>query len=107
MGAVVGNDNYKLQYVDQLVKDWDIRLYALSTIAQSQPQAPYLAFMRSISDTSDSLPPIKTTIQKWSIGGPVPNEEERKLLSLPIWHRLAITIFHEQTEIQYTLEENF
>lgn len=92
--------------MDQLVKDWNIQLYALSAIAESQPQAPYLAFMRSISDTSDSLPPIKNTIQKWFIGGPVPNEEERKLLSLLIWHRLAIKIFHEQTEIQYTLEEN-
>ena len=47
--------------------------------------------MRSILDISDSLPTVKNTIQKRFIpvitGGPVSNEEERKLLSLPIRYR--------------------
>ena len=45
LGAVVGSDTYKVQYVENLVDDWNTQLKLLSTIAETQPQAAYLAFV--------------------------------------------------------------
>ena len=44
LGAVIGSTEYRDEYVKSLVKDWDNRLNILSTIAETQPQAVYLAF---------------------------------------------------------------
>ena len=89
----------------------------LSTVAESQPQAAYSAFvsgfknklsyfMRTIPDISNLLIPIEDTIRNRFIpaitGGRICNEEERKLLSLPTrYGGLAIPIFHEQAEVEY------
>ena len=45
LGAIVGSDSYKREYVDNLVKDWNSQLCMLSTVAESQPQAAYSAFV--------------------------------------------------------------
>ena len=45
LGAVVGSDTYKVQYVEELVDDWNTQRKLLSTIAENQPQAAYLAFV--------------------------------------------------------------
>ena len=45
MEAVVGSDAYKVPYVESLVDDWNIQLKLLSNIAQTQPQAAYVAFV--------------------------------------------------------------
>ena len=45
LGAVVGSDTYKIKHVEDLVDDWNTQLKLLSTIAETQPQAAYLAFV--------------------------------------------------------------
>ena len=45
LGAVVGSDTYKVQYVEDLVDDWNTQLKLLSTIPETQPQAAYLVFV--------------------------------------------------------------
>ena len=65
---------YKREYVDDLVKDWNSQLHMLSTVAESEPQAAYSAFvsgftnklsyfMRTIPDISNLLIPIEDTIR--------------------------------------------
>ena len=44
LGAVIGSIEYRDEYVKYLVKNWDNQLTILSTIAETQPQATYLAF---------------------------------------------------------------
>ena len=45
LGAIVGSDIRKREYVENLVKDWNSQLYMLSTVAESQPQVAYLTFV--------------------------------------------------------------
>ena len=45
LGAVVGSDTYKVQYVKNLVNDQNTQLKLLSTRMENQPQASYLAFV--------------------------------------------------------------
>ena len=89
----------------------------MSTIAESQPQATYSAFvsgfknkssffMRTIPNISNLLIPIEDTIRNQFIpaitGGFICNEEDQRLLSLPTRYRgLAIPIFHEQADVEY------
>ena len=117
MGAIAGSEMYKREYVDDLVKDWNSQLHMLSTVAESEPQAAYSAFvsgfknklsyfMRTIPDISNLLIPIEDTIRNRFIpaitGGRIFNKEERKLLSLPTrYGGLAISIFHEQAEVKH------
>ena len=42
LGAVIGNTEYRDEYVKGLVKDWDNQLTILSTIAETQLQAGYV-----------------------------------------------------------------
>ena len=44
LGAVIESTEYRDEYVNDLVKDWDNELTILSIIAETQPQAAYLAF---------------------------------------------------------------
>ena len=117
MGAIAGSEMYKREYVDDLVKDWNSQLHMLSTVAESEPQAAYSAFvsgfknklsyfMRTIPDFSNLLIPIEDTIRNRFIpaitGGRIFSKEERKLLSLPTrYGGLAISIFHEQAEVKH------
>ena len=97
LGAIVGNDGYKREYANELVKNWNSQLCMLSTVAKSQPQAAYSAFvngfknklsyfMRTIPDISNLLRLINDTIRNRFIpaitGGCSCIEKERKLLSL-------------------------
>ena len=74
LGAVVGSDTYKSQYVEDLVDDWNTHLKLLSTIAATQPQAPYLTFvsvfrrklnyfMRTIPEISHYLVSLEETLR--------------------------------------------
>ena len=119
MGAIAGSDTYKREYVDDLVKDWNSELCMLSTVAESQPQAVYSAFvngfkkklryfMRTILDICNLLILIEDTIRNRFIpaitGGRICNEEELNLLSWPTRHAgSAIPIFHEQVEVEYNI----
>ena len=89
----------------------------LSTVAESQPQAAYSAFvngcknklsyfMKASPDISNLLIPTEDTIRNRSIpaitGGRICNEEERKLQSLRTrYGGLGIPISHEQAEVEY------
>ena len=45
LGAVVGSDTYKVQYIENLIDDWNTQPKLLSTLTETQPQATYLAFV--------------------------------------------------------------
>ena len=73
LGAIVENDGYKREYVDELVKFCNSQLCMLSTVAECQHQAAYSAFvggftnmlcyfMRTIPDIRKFLLPIENTI---------------------------------------------
>ena len=66
LGAIVGSDSYKREYVDDLVKDWNSQLCMSSTVAGNQPQTAYSEFvngfknkLRTISDINNLLIPIE------------------------------------------------
>ena len=117
LGAVVGSDTYKVQYVEDLADDWNAQLKLLSTIAETRPQTAYLAFvsgfrsklnyfMRTIPETSHHLVSLEETLCNRFIpaitGGHICNDTERKLLSLPTpFGRLAIPIFYEKAAVEY------
>ena len=74
LSAVIGSTEYPDEYVKDLVKDWDSQLTILSTIAETQPQAAYLAFasrfksklnyfLRTIPNIRHLLLPLERTIR--------------------------------------------
>ena len=117
LGAFIGSDNCKCEYVNKLVKDWNSQLCNLSTIEESQSQAAYLAFVsgfnnklnyfiRTIPNISNLLLPIEDTFGNRFIptitDGRICIEKEGKLLSLPTrYEGLAISTFQEQAEVEY------
>ena len=73
LGAIIGSTEYRDQYVKDLVNDWDNQLTILSTIAETQLQAAYLAFatgfksklkyfLRTIPNIRHLLLPLERTI---------------------------------------------
>ena len=117
LGAVICSTEYRHEYVKDLVKDWDIQRTILSTTAEAQPQAAYLAFVsgfkgklnyfpRTIPNIRHLLLPLERTIRNKFIpaitGCHICKVTERVLISLPIrYGRLAIPIFHETAEIEF------
>ena len=74
MGAIVGSQIYKCEYVDDLVKDWNSQLCILSTVAENQSYAAYSVFVsgfknklgyfkRTILDISNLLITVEDTIR--------------------------------------------
>ena len=118
LGAVVGSDTYKVQYVENLVRDWNTHLKLLSTIVETQTHTAYLAFVsgfrsklnffvRTIPEISHHLVSLEETLRNRFIpaitGGYICNDTEKKLLSLPIlFGGLAIPIFYEQATVEYS-----
>ena len=45
LGAVIGSNKYREEYVKVLINDWNNQLALLSPIAESQPQTAYSAFV--------------------------------------------------------------
>ena len=99
LGAVIGSQDYKNEYVNNLVTTWKEELETLSKIAEIQPQAAYSAyvhgfkgkfvyFLRTIPNINDHLQPIEEVIRNNLIpaitGGHQCSDEERKLLALPV-----------------------
>ena len=90
-----------------LVKDWNSQLCMLPTVAESEHQAAYSAFvsgfknklsyfMRIISNIFNLLIPTEDTIRNRFMqaitDGRICNDEERRLLSLPTrYEGLAIS----------------
>ena len=78
LGAVVGSDIYKVQYIEDLVDDWNTQFKPLSTIVETQPQAAYLEFangfrsklnyfMRTIPEIIHHLVSLEETLRNTSI----------------------------------------
>ena len=96
-GAVIGNTEYRDEYAKDLVKDWDNQLTTLSTIAETQPKAAYLAFasgcksklnyfLRTIPNIHHLLPLKRTIRNKFIpavIGCQICSDKEKVLISLP------------------------
>ena len=114
LGAVVGSNTYKVQYIEDLVHDWNTQLKLLSTIAEIQPQAAYLTFVsgfrsrfnyftRTVPEISHHLVSLEETLRnRFIIGGHICNDTEKIFLSLRTrFGGLDIPIFYEQAEIEY------
>ena len=48
VGAIIGSNEYREEYVNDFVNDWNIQLVLLSSIAESQPQTAYSAFFSGL-----------------------------------------------------------
>ena len=97
LGAALGSELYKKQYMEEKVKDWVDQLENLAKMAKTDPQAALSAFthgvrhtwtytMRTISGIAELLEPLEECISNTlipSIVGKQCNATERKLLSLP------------------------
>ena len=46
IGAVIGSESFKEEYVFNFVSSWCMELEKLNTIAKSQPQAAYSVFIQ-------------------------------------------------------------
>ena len=117
LGAVIGSTEYRDKYVKDLVKDWDNQLTILSTIAESKPQAVYLAFangfknklnyfLRTVPNIRHLLLPLEKIIRNKFIpavtGCHIWSDKERVLVSLPTrYDGLAIPILNETAEIDF------
>ena len=99
LGAVIGTENYKAEYVREKLKKWVGELTLLSNIAISHPQAAYTAFtsgykhkfnyfIRTIPGISELLVPVEDVIRHKLIpsifNGRQCSDDERLLFSLPV-----------------------
>ena len=98
LGAVIGSEDYKKEYVAEKVKEWVESLHKLTNIAKTQPQAAYSCFvkgfvhkftyfMRTIPDIKTLLYPLDEAINgfiKIIFDNHDFNANERKLWSLPV-----------------------
>ncbi len=99
LGAVVGTETFKSEYVKKFVQDWVKQLKVLSEIAKAYPQSAYCAFTagfahkfnyvnRTIPNIKEELQPLENIIRHHFIPalceGRTCNDHERQLLSLPV-----------------------
>ena len=98
LGAAIGSQNHKNEYIDTLILKWKKNIEALSKIAKSQPHAAYAAyihaeqhkhtyFLRTISNISENFKSLDDTINNTFIPalfGFELNDNDRDILSLPI-----------------------
>ena len=97
LGAVVGTEEFRKEYVIIRVNEWVAELKFLSKVAKFYLQAAYCAFtsgfrqkfnyvIRTIPNISQLLQPIKNVIRQEFITslfeGRTCNDEERQLLSV-------------------------
>lgn len=98
LGAVIGNPDYKSDFVSKLVEKWVLQIETLSDIAKFEPHAAYTAFtscirhrytfyLRTIPDIAELLQPLEDAISHRLIPslteGRHVTSDERTLLSLP------------------------
>ena len=50
LGAVIGSDQFKEEYCDNLVQNWVAQLKVLCNIAETQPQAAYTAYTKGFHE---------------------------------------------------------
>ena len=97
LGAVIGSNEFKEQYVQEKVAKWTNDILTLSEIAKEEPQVSYTAFttglsqrwkfmQRTIPDTADLFKPVEAAIREHfipAICGKQVSDIERNVLSLP------------------------
>ena len=75
LGAVIGTDDFRNQYVNEKVEEWVEEIKILSTIAKTEPHAAYTAFtygvkhrwnylMSTIPDVSHQMRPLEMAIKE-------------------------------------------
>ena len=116
LGAVIGSDSFKAQYITEKVKEWVDDITQLAKIAESEPQAAYAAYifglshrwtfyMRTIEGTKDFLQPIEDAIAHTlipSIIGKRVSQEDRNIMALPIrWGGMGINNPVECADLEY------
>ena len=98
LGAALGSDTFKNEYIDEKVKKWVNTITSLANIARTQPHAAYAAFihaeqhkytyfLRTIANISENLKPLDDAIDNVFIPalfGSDITANERQILSLPI-----------------------
>ena len=98
MGAVIGSQEYKLEYVKNKVSKWVQDVEVLSEIAKDEPQAVYSCYTKAVShrwtyvqrtipDTALLFEPLERSIREKllpALVGRSLSDEERKIFSLPV-----------------------
>ena len=117
LGSFIGSDDSREKYAKELVEKWCGQLKILSTIAKSEPQAAYAAFVsgfqhkltyhiHTLPKLGQLLKPLDDVLTLHFIPalteGQHCSQGERKLLSFPSrLGGLAIPIFSEISEREY------
>ena len=117
LGAVIGSNEYRKDYVDNKINSLVEQLKLLSKIAETEPQAAYSAFaagfkhkltyiLRTIPNISERIRPLEDTLRNTFIpaitGGYACNDNERILLSLPTrYGGLGLNLFEADSDIEY------
>ena len=97
LGAAIGSEEFKVDYIQAKVKEWTDEITELSKIARTEPQAAFSAFvqgikhkwtyaMRTVKDISHLFQPLEDAIHQKlipSLTGQSCSDIDRKLLSLP------------------------
>ena len=117
LGAVIGAESFKEEYVANLDSTWCLELEKLSSIAISQPQAAFIAFilgyrhkftyyLRTIPNIADWLTPLedlKATQLLPSILRQDISKIDRETFALPTRNGgLGIPCLHEEAEFEFS-----
>jgi hypothetical protein len=98
LGAVLGNQDFFEEYVNDKVEEWVREVTKLSEFATTEPQASFAAFsfglkhkwtyfLRTLPDIEDLLVPLEQVVSDLllpSITGHSCTSEERQLLAMPV-----------------------
>ena len=116
LGAVIGNEAFKEEYVSEKIEEWVSEVESLAEIALIEPHAAYAAYvhgyqhkytflMRTIPGIEDLLKKLDhviTTKLIRNLFNRECSEIERKLFSLPVkFGGLGINVPSEMSAIQY------
>ena len=115
LGAVIGAESFKEEYVANLVSTWCLELEKLSSIAISQPQAAFSAFtlgyrhkftyyLRTIPTIADLLRPLEDLMAQLlpSILGQDISKIDRETFALPSrYGGLGIPCLYEEAEFEF------
>ena len=116
LGAAIGTDDFRAQYVGEKVEKWCNELIRLADFAKTQPQAAFAAFthgilskytyfMRTIPGMEEFVKPLDEVIHQQllpSILNCIVTEADRQMYSLPIRQGgLGIPILTEIAESQF------
>ena len=121
LGAALGSEDFKTQYVSDKVSKWCEEVHQLAEIAKSQPQAAYAAFthgekhrfsyfMRTISGMRDLMQPLDDVINKELIpailGTDTFSPVDRELFSLPLrYGGLGMPVLSGIAEEEYLMSK--